>query len=98
MRPSHVIKVTNLLGRESMSAPKLRGLRGCATLCFVLVAICTPVAAETVKIEGFITGNNGDQITVKFGSGAELTFMLTEDTEVSPSGSCRILSMGAASS
>jgi outer membrane protein OmpA-like peptidoglycan-associated protein len=39
--------------------------------------------AENVKIDGFIVSGDGDQITVKFGSGAELTFVLTEDTEVS---------------
>ena len=65
-----------------MTASPLRRLR-VGQPFVLLVAICTLMIAENVKIEGFITGNNGDQITVKFGSGAELTFMLTEDTEVS---------------
>jgi outer membrane protein OmpA-like peptidoglycan-associated protein len=50
------------------------------------VAICTLVAAEDVKIEGLIVGRSGDQIVVKFGSGAELTFQLTDSTEVSQIG------------
>lgn len=66
-----------------MPAPKLHNLRGCAALCFVLVAFCTLMAAENVKIEGFIVGRSGDDMIVRFGSGAELTFVLTEDTEVS---------------
>jgi outer membrane protein OmpA-like peptidoglycan-associated protein len=36
-----------------------------------------------VKIEGFIVSRSGDEMIVRFGSGAELTFVLTEDTEVS---------------
>jgi outer membrane protein OmpA-like peptidoglycan-associated protein len=50
--------------------------------CF-FAASSTLLLAENVKIEGFIVAGDGDQITVKFGSGAEITFVLTEDTEVS---------------
>ena len=58
-------------------------LQVCIVLFSLLVIFSSLVGAENVKIEGFIVGNNGDQIIVKFGSGAELTFLLTEDTEVS---------------
>jgi outer membrane protein OmpA-like peptidoglycan-associated protein len=58
-------------------------LRVCTILCFLLTALSSLLVAENVKIEGFIVSGDGDQITVKFGSGAELTFVLTEDTEVS---------------
>jgi outer membrane protein OmpA-like peptidoglycan-associated protein len=47
------------------------------------VAFSSLLVAENAKVEGFIVASNGDQITVKFGSGAELVFILTEDTEVS---------------
>ena len=52
-------------------------------LCLFVVAFGSQLVAENVKIEGFIVASNGDQMTVKFGSGAELTFVVTEDTEVS---------------
>ena len=58
-------------------------LRVCAVVFSLSVILSSVAIAENVKIEGFIVGNNGEQMTVKFGSGAELTFLLTEDTEVS---------------
>ena len=51
-----------------------------------MLALSTAVAAETVKIEGLIVGRSGDEVTVQFGSGAEMTFILTERTEVSQVG------------
>jgi len=54
-----------------------------AILSVVVLALSTAVTAETAKIEGFIVAKSGDEITVKFGSGAELTFLLTDDTQVS---------------
>ena len=68
-----------------MPAPKLHKLRACATVC-VLLALCTLMAAENVKIEGFIVGRSGDEIIVRFGSGAELAFQLTDNTQVSQVG------------
>jgi hypothetical protein len=44
------------------------------------------VAAENVKIEGIIVGTSGDEIIVRFGSGAELAFQLTDNTQVSQIG------------
>jgi outer membrane protein OmpA-like peptidoglycan-associated protein len=44
------------------------------------------MAAETVKIEGVIAGRSGDEIIVRFGSGAELALQLTDNTEVSQVG------------
>ena len=58
-------------------------LRVCVVLFSLVVTFSSLVVAENVKIEGFIIGNDGDQMTVKFGSGAELAFVLTEGTEVS---------------
>jgi hypothetical protein len=55
----------------------------CAVLFSLSVILSSVAIAENVKIEGFIAGNNGEQMTVKFESGAELTFLLSEDTEVS---------------
>lgn len=52
----------------------------------VMVVALAPAAAETVKIEGFIVGRSGDEIIVKFGSGAELAFQLTDRTKVSDIG------------
>ena len=68
-----------------MPAPKLHRLRGCVTLC-LLLSFCTLLAAENVKIEGVIVGRSGDEIIVKFGSGAELAFQLTDNTQVSQVG------------
>jgi outer membrane protein OmpA-like peptidoglycan-associated protein len=44
------------------------------------------MSAQQVKIEGLIVGNNDGQITVQYGSGAELTFVLADATEVSDIG------------
>ena len=68
-----------------MPAPKLCRLRGCI-VCGLLATCCTLLAAESVKIEGVIVGRSGDEIIVKFGSGAELAFQLTDNTEVSQVG------------
>ena len=57
-----------------------------AILSVIVLALSTAVAAETVKIEGLIVGRSGDEVTVQFGSGAEMTFILTERTEVSQVG------------
>src|SRR3974390_512058 len=54
-----------------------------AILSVVVLALSTAVTAETAKIEGFIVAKSGEEITVKFGSGAELTFLLTDYTQVS---------------
>jgi OmpA-OmpF porin, OOP family len=55
-------------------------------LCIVLLALAPVAVAETVKIEGFIVGRSGDEIVVKFGSGAELAVQLTPLTKVSDIG------------
>ena len=69
-----------------MPASKLHRLRGCAALCILLATFCTLLTAETVKIEGIIVGRSGDEIIVRFGSGAELAFQLTDNTLVSQVG------------
>jgi len=56
------------------------------TLGMIVLAFSAAMSAETVKVEGLIIGRNGDGITVRFGSGAELTFVLTDRTEVSQVG------------
>jgi hypothetical protein len=51
------------------------------------VAISGPLAAaEIVKIEAIIVGKSGDEVIVPFGSGAELAFQLTDNTQVSQVG------------
>ena len=69
-----------------MARSNLNRTASLAILSVIMLALCTAVAAETVKIEGLIVGRNGDEVTVRFGSGAELTFVLTERTEVSQVG------------
>src|SRR5215472_18483239 len=69
-----------------MPALKLPGLRGYIAVCFLFAAFCTLLVAETVKIEGIIVGRSGDEIVVRFGSGAELAFQLTDNTQVSQIG------------
>jgi outer membrane protein OmpA-like peptidoglycan-associated protein len=44
------------------------------------------MSAQAVKIEGLIIASNNDQITVRFSSGAEMTFVLADNTEVSDIG------------
>jgi outer membrane protein OmpA-like peptidoglycan-associated protein len=61
-------------------------LRVCVILSFLVLVLTSLVVAESVKIEGFIVGRSGDEIIVKFGSGAELAFQLTDTTEVSQVG------------
>lgn len=69
-----------------MTRSYLDKVRLCTVACF-LVVICSSLAvAEDVKVEGLIVGRNGDEVTVQFGSGAQLTFVLTERTEVSQVG------------
>lgn len=75
-------KMLRLWGEDMSRFNLLRTLLVVA-LCFFVFASGTRLFAENVKIEGFVVGNDGGQMTVKFGSGAELTFVLTEDTEVS---------------
>jgi len=58
---------------------------GCA-LGGLFFALVLAAAAEAVKVEGFIVGRSGDEIVVKFGSGAELAFQLTSRTKVSDIG------------
>src|SRR6516162_10302815 len=61
-------------------------LRVCVVLSFFLVVLTSVAIAENVKIEGLIVGRSGDEMIVKFGSGAELTFQLTDDTKVTQVG------------
>jgi outer membrane protein OmpA-like peptidoglycan-associated protein len=69
-----------------MTGPSLQKIRESAVLWFLVVILNSPALAETVKIEGFIVGRSGDEIIVKFGSGAELAFQLTDRTKVSDIG------------
>jgi outer membrane protein OmpA-like peptidoglycan-associated protein len=52
----------------------------------IILTLSAVMSAQTVKMEGFIIASNDDQITVRFGSGAEMTFVLTDSTEVSDIG------------
>ena len=61
-------------------------LRVCVVLSFLVLVLASLLAAENVKIEGLIVGRSGDEIIVKFGSGAELAFQLTDNTQVSQIG------------
>src|SRR6201997_5544829 len=69
-----------------MTRATLRGAAS-AMVLGLMVLVCNAVLfAEAVKIEGYIIGSSGDQITVSFGSGAQLTVVVTQDTEVSQIG------------
>ena len=61
-------------------------LRVCVVLSFLLGLLTSLAIAENVKIDGLIVGRSGDEMIVKFGSGAELTFQLTDDTKVTQVG------------
>ena len=61
-------------------------LRLCAVVFFLIVIFTSLLTAEAVKIEGVIVGRSGDEVIVRFGSGAELAFMLTDNTQVSQVG------------
>jgi len=61
-------------------------VRTCAIACFLIVIFSSLLLAENVKVEGLIVGRSGDEIIVKFGSGAELAFQLTDNTQVSQVG------------
>ena len=65
-----------------MAGPYLHRSRVCTVLCFLVAVFSSLLFAENVKIEGLIVGRSGDEMIVKFGSGAELTFQLTDDTKV----------------
>jgi len=50
----------------------------------IVIAFSIAVAAESVKVEGLITGRSGDEMIVQIARGAELAFQLTNGTKVSP--------------
>lgn len=60
-------------------------LRFRLVLC-VLALMCSAAVAETTKVEGLIVGRSGDEMIVQFGSGAELAFLLDDNTQVSQVG------------
>jgi hypothetical protein len=72
--------------RKDMTGSNLRKFRVAAVLCFLVLILNSLALAENVKIEGLIVGRSGDEIIVKFGSGAELAFQLTDRTKVSDIG------------
>lgn len=49
----------------------------------VVIAFTITAAAESVKVEGLITGRSGDEMIVQIARGAELAFQLTDRTKVS---------------
>lgn len=59
----------------------------CLLAGFALVlALQSPAIAETTKVEGVIVGRSGDIMIVEFMQGAELAFILNDDTKVSQVG------------
>ena len=64
-----------------------RRIRCLVLLNMVLLLLPASMAADAkTKVEGFIIGRSGDEMIVQFGSGAELAFQLTDDTQVSQVG------------
>lgn len=61
-------------------------MRASVVPCFIVVIFSSLLLAESVKVEGLIVGRSGDEIIVRFGSGAELAFQLTDHTQVSQVG------------
>ena len=54
---------------------------------FVLViSLRTSILAETTKVEGVIVGRSGSEIIVEYLQGAELAFLLDDNTKVSQTG------------
>lgn len=49
----------------------------------IALAFCAAINAETAKVQGLIVGRSGDEIIVEYQKGAELAFLLTDDTKVS---------------
>ena len=66
-----------------MAGSYLHKTHVCAVLCFLVVTFTSLLLAESVKVEGIIVGRSGDEIIVRFGSGAELALQLTDNTQVS---------------
>jgi len=69
-----------------MTRSQLQKIACSWALCVLFLALVTAATAEAVKVEGYIVGRSGDEIVVKFGSGAELAFQLTDRTKVSDIG------------
>ncbi len=69
-----------------MNTSTLHKIAACLVLCAMVLAFHTAVAAEKVKIEGFIIGRSGDEMIVQYGGGAELAFQLNDNTKVSQVG------------
>jgi OmpA-OmpF porin, OOP family len=56
-------------------------------VCFLLVLVLdTVTVAETAKVEGVIVGRSGNEIIVEYLQGAELAFLLDDNTKVSQTG------------
>jgi outer membrane protein OmpA-like peptidoglycan-associated protein len=51
----------------------------------MVLAFTTASAAESVKVEGLITGRSGDEMIVQLAPDAELAFLLNDQTQVSQS-------------
>jgi hypothetical protein len=69
-----------------MMRSHLHTIRLYAITCFIVAIFGALTAAETVKIVGIIVGKGGDEVIVPFGSGGELAFQLTDNTQVPPVG------------
>jgi len=52
----------------------------------LIVLLGTPTLAETAKVEGVIVGRSGSEIIVEYMQGAELAFLLDDNTKVSQTG------------
>jgi outer membrane protein OmpA-like peptidoglycan-associated protein len=66
-----------------MHRSSLHGIALPLVLSTIVLIFSTVTNAETTKVEGLIVGRSGDQIIVEYQKGAELAFLLTDDTKVS---------------
>ena len=67
--------------------PSILEKLGSMIAMFVLVVLLrTATVAETTKVEGVIVGRSGNEIIVEYIQGAELAFLLDDNTKVSQTG------------
>src|SRR5215470_20103893 len=69
-----------------MARSNLNRTASLAVLSVIVLALSTAVVAENIKIEGLIVGRSGNIMIVEYLQGAELTFLLDDNTKVSQVG------------
>jgi len=73
-------------GEKSMNPSISKNFASLLIVFVLIVLLGTATLAETAKVEGVIVGRSGSEIIVEYVQGAELAFLLDDNTKVSQTG------------